>query len=131
MDLSRVPGAHLRRVHIVESHMTAAAVGSGSLDVLSTPWMIALMETVSRDAAQPLLPPGTTTVGIHVDVRHTAPLPVGAEVTVECRVIEVRGKTLLFRVRALGDGEEVGGGTHERAVVHTERFLSRLRRNAP
>jgi predicted thioesterase len=112
----------------VESHMSAAAVGSGGIEVLSTPWMIALMETASRDAVQSFLPPGHTTVGTRVDVRHTAPLPVGALVSVESTLIEMRDRILVFAVRAFCDSGEIGHGTHERVVINTVKFMSRLKK---
>jgi predicted thioesterase len=105
--------------------MTAAAVGSGGLDVLSTPWMIAMMESASRDAVQKHLPEGFTTVGTRVDVRHTAPVYVGTEVTVESAVVEISGRILRFRVAVRCGDREVGSGFHERAVVNMEKFMSR------
>lgn len=112
----------------VESHMSASAMGSGGIEVLSTPWMIALMETASRDAVQSFLPPGHTTVGTRVDVRHTAPLPVGAFVSVESTLIEIRDRILVFAVRAWSDSGDIGHGTHERVVIDTDKFMSRLKK---
>lgn len=125
MDLSPALNSKTVVTRLVEPLMSAAALGSGSLEVLSTPWMIAMMESASRAAVQKHLPEGYTTVGTRVDVRHTAPVFVDAEVTVESKVVEIIGRTLLFRVAVrLGD-LEVGSGIHERAVVNMEKFMSR------
>jgi predicted thioesterase len=113
---------------LVEPSMSASAVGSGGIEVLSTPWMIALMETASRDAVQSFLPPGHTTVGTRVDVRHTAPLPVGAFVSVESTLIGISDRILVFAVRAFCDSGDIGHGTHERVIINTVKFMSRLKK---
>lgn len=116
-----------RRFEVTED-MAASFIGSGDVSVLSTPSMIALMETTARDLVQPHLPPEETTVGTAVNVRHLAPAPVGGEVTVRARLVEVDGRRLVFEVKCLHGDTLVGEGTHERFVVNRERFLSKLLR---
>lgn len=128
MELTAAMNAFHCLTRQVEPHMTAAAVGSGGLEVLSTPWMIALMESASRDAVQGFLPAGYTTVGTRVDIRHTAPLFLGAQVTVESRLVEIKDRLLMFEVRAFGENGEIGSGNHERAVVNMDRFLSNMKK---
>lgn len=128
MDVARALNSRHFLTRPVEPHMSASAVGSGVMDVLSTPWMITLMESASRDAVQSFLPQGHTTVGTRVDVYHTAPLPVGAFVSVESTLIEIRDRILVFAVRAWSDSGDIGHGTHERVVINTDKFLSRLKK---
>ena len=45
--------------------------------VLCTPWLIWFLEHAAREAVLPFLSPGESTVGTSVEVRHTAPTPVG------------------------------------------------------
>ncbi len=130
MELNIQPGlkgqAHLT---VAESH-TAAHVGSGTVQVLATPIMIALMEAAAMDAVSRLLPPGVQTVGTHVDVRHSAPTPVGMRVTAQAELIAVQGRTLTFRVMAADEREQVGEGTHQRTIVNVQRFHERIRAKA-
>ncbi len=128
MDISGALNSRHFITRPVESHMSASAVGSGGIEVLSTPWMIALMESASRDAVQGFLPQGHTTVGTRVDVCHTAPLPVGAFVSVESTLIGIHDRTLVFAVRAWSDSGDIGHGTHERVVINIDRFMSRMRK---
>lgn len=128
MDIARALNSRHFLTRQVESHMSASAVGSGGIEVLSTPSMIALMETASRDAVQGFLPPGHTTVGTRVDVSHTAPLPVGAFVSVESTLIDIRDRVLVFSVRAWSDSGDIGHGTHERVVINTDKFMSRMKK---
>ncbi|MEE0873038.1 MAG: hypothetical protein UIH27_06145, partial [Ruminococcus sp.] len=66
----------------VEEEQLACAVGSGSLFVLATPAVIALMEGAASALAQELLDSEElTTVGTQISIEHTSPTPLGAEVT--------------------------------------------------
>ena len=84
------------------------------------------MEQAACAALGPFLPPGTTSVGVRVDVRHTAPTPVGVRVTASARVTEVSGSRVVFEVSAEQerDGviEAIGTGTHTRVVVDRATF---------
>ena len=115
-------------MHEVDEADTAIALGSGDLPVLATPAMIALMEAAACDALVGHLPPGCTSVGSHVDVRHLAPSPVGSRVTAAARITEVRGTRVTFEVRATqasgSEAIEIGTGTHTRVIVRRDAFGS-------
>ncbi|EJX00665.1 thioesterase superfamily protein, partial [gut metagenome] len=53
------------QVEVVHEN-TAAAVGSGALEVFATPSMIALMEKVALELVAPCLEEGQGTVGIEL-----------------------------------------------------------------
>jgi fluoroacetyl-CoA thioesterase len=105
--------------------MLASAVGSGGLDVLSTPSMIALMENAACRAVDSRLPPGQTTVGTRLDVRHLAASAHGVAIRARAELVEVHGRQLIFSVEAFDAQEKIGEGTHERAVVERTRLLAR------
>jgi fluoroacetyl-CoA thioesterase len=73
---------------------------------------------------QPLLGPGELSVGVTVDVSHTAPTPVGAQVTATARYAGREGKLFLFEVSVSDPAGEVGRGWHKRAIVSNERLQS-------
>lgn len=110
---------------VVAVEHTAAHWGSGSLYVLSTPHMVALMEGAAVSAVDPLLPDGYQTVGTRLDVRHLAATPMGGTVTARAELIEVDGRRLVFRVEATDGAGTIGEGTHERFIIEVERFLAR------
>ena len=112
---------------VVTEELTAAAAGSGLLPVFGTPYMIALMENCSASLLQNFLEDGQGSVGIHLDVKHTAPTPVGMKVLVEAEVISVseNGKIADFKVTAWDEKGPIGEGTHSRAVINNERFLAK------
>jgi fluoroacetyl-CoA thioesterase len=90
--------------------------------VLATARMIALMEVAASRVLIPLLGPGELSVGVTVDITHTAPTPLGAEVTATARYAGREGKLFLFEVSCADKGGEVGRGWHKRAIVSSERL---------
>ena len=93
-------------------------------DVFATARMIGLMEIAAARVLQPLLGPGELSVGVTVDVTHSAPTPLGAQVTATARYAGRDGKLFLFEVSAADPAGEIGRGWHKRAIVSSERLQS-------
>ena len=110
---------------VVTRSNTAQAVGSGLVPVFATPHMIALMENAAVNAVQARLAPDEGTVGTCLDVTHDAATPIGMRVWAEAEVTAVEGRKLTFAVSAYDEAEKIGGGTHERFIIKTERFLAK------
>ena len=110
---------------LAEREDTALEVGSGSLLVYATPCMVALMEGAACEAIADGLEEGETSVGIELNIAHTAATPVGMEVRAEAEVTAVEGKILTFAIRAYDEAGEIGSGTHKRAVINAQRFLDK------
>src|SRR5215510_7929814 len=94
--------------------------------VFATPMMITAMENAALNAIRGYLDPGESAVGTAVDIRHLAATPVGHDVTAEAVVTRVDGRHITFKVTARDDLEEIGSGTHERAVIDRDRLDARL-----
>jgi predicted thioesterase len=125
--LSRVtPGLTGTAEIVVGREHTAPFVGSGRIAVLATPVMINLIEAAALAAIEHLLPGGHQSLGIHLDVGHTAATPIGLRVTATAEVVQVVGRTVTFRVEARDEFEPIGGGTHKRVVVSVARFDERV-----
>ena len=124
------PGLKAEVRRKVTPDITARHLGSGNVEVLATPAMIALMEQAAVRAVDPLLPEGQKTVGVAVEVKHLAPTPVGMEVSARAELIEVDGRKLLFKVEAHDEKEKVGEGLHRRVIIDVERFASKVKEKA-
>lgn len=120
------PGMTNEEFQMVEESQLAPHVGSGALRVLATPWLIAFMEGVSHRLLTAHLPKGYSSVGIHVDMRHLAPTPLGDTVRLQTEVLSVDGWTVCFSVRAWDSTELIGECKHERYVIDEARFLKRV-----
>ena len=79
---------------------TARALGSGSVDVLGTPRVVALVEEAACRALDGRLDEGSTSVGMRVRIDHLLPTPVGGEVVAEAVLERVEGRRLTFTVSA-------------------------------
>ena len=120
------PGATREQDFIVEDAHSAIHIGSGSHQVLATPWMITFMERTARQLLAASLPAGYSSVGVRVDIRHLAPTPVGRQVRVRAEVVAVEGSKVTFTVQAADESEQIGAGWHERVIIEEERFLRRV-----
>src|SRR6516164_3667749 len=123
-----VPGLTGTAEIVVGPEHTAPFVGSGRIAVLATPVMINLIEAAALAAVEHLLPAGHQSLGMQLDVSHTAATPVGLRVTASAEVSHVQGRTITFRVAAHDEFEPIGGGTHRRVVVSVSRFDERVQR---
>ncbi len=111
----------------VTADHTAERLGSGDLPVLGTPALAAVFEAAAVNALCGFLAPGETTVGTRIELSHSAPTPVGAEVVAEAELVAVEGRRLRFTATAFDHRETIGDCRHERVIVARDRFLGRLK----
>lgn len=111
---------------IVEEHHSAKFLGSGDLEVLATPALIASLERNCRDSLSPVIAENSTTVGIHIELNHLKASKIGANITCSSEVVAREGRLVQFTVRAESDGTLIAEGKHTRAIVDRERFLAGL-----
>lgn len=97
-------------------------MGDAFPKVFATARMIGLMEVAAARVLQPLLGPGELSVGVTVDITHSAPTPPGVTVTATARYAGREGKLFLFEISAADPGGEIGRGWHKRAIVSSERL---------
>jgi predicted thioesterase len=120
------PGIAAERETTVTETLTARHMGSGGIDVLATPAMIALMEEAAVAAVDPLLREGQASVGISVTIRHLAATPRGERIRARAEVSAVDGRRIMFSVQAWDEHELIGEGEHTRYIIDVERLLQRL-----
>lgn len=122
------PGISAQVTFPVTPDLTARTVGSGTLDVLATPVMIAKMEQAAWTAVAPFLEEGAGTVGTLMNARHVSATPLGMEVTCRAELTAVEGRKLVFQVTAWDAAGPIGEGVHERAVIQNDRFVEKANR---
>lgn len=111
---------------MIEERHTVQHFRGGNMPVLATPVMIALMEEAATEAVDHLLPKGQQTVGIHLEVQHMAPTPIGMEVIARAELIDIDGRILTFHMTAEDEDERIGEGTHKRAIIDVAQFQDRI-----
>jgi fluoroacetyl-CoA thioesterase len=111
--------------HTVTEADTARALGSGDLDVLGTPRVLAWLEEATCAALE--LGAGQTSVGTRVELEHLAASPVGDVVSATATAVHTDGRLVRFQVAAHDSaGVLLATGEVRRVVVDRERFLGRI-----
>ncbi|MBR1591758.1 MAG: thioesterase family protein [Ruminococcus sp.] len=105
----------------------ASAVGSGSLDVYSTPSMVALMEKSACECIADYLEDDETTVGTELNIKHLSATPEGMTVRAEAELTAVNGRELTFSVKAYDESGLIGEGTHKRFLVYGKKFTEKAK----
>jgi fluoroacetyl-CoA thioesterase len=96
-------------------------------EVFATGFMVGLLEWCCILALRPLIEDGEGSLGTMVNIRHSAPTPPGARLTVTARCTAVIGNYLEWEVQAIDDdGDVAASGHHGRHVIDTARFLGRV-----
>lgn len=108
---------------------TARALGSGDLEVLGTPRLLAWCEQATMAALAPHIDTARSTVGTRVELAHERATSVGSTVTVRADLVHVDGRLLRFELVAEQDTDDgssvVARGQLTRVLVDRERFLVR------
>lgn len=136
MKESMKPGlAYTHRFTVTESKTVPAIypesdIIAGMPRVFATGFMVALLEWACIELMRPHLDPGEGSLGIQIDVSHTAATPPGMDVTVDATLVAVEGRKLTFSVVARDEIDEITRGTHQRAVVIDEKFRARVAEKA-
>ena len=129
MEFEIPDGIEKTKEFLVEAKHAADFLGSGKVEVLSTPSMILMMEQTALLAVQEYLPEGWVTVGILVNIRHLKAVPKGETVRVVAKLKEKDRRRLVFEVAAFHGEEKIGEGMHERFIVNKEKFVASIKRN--
>jgi fluoroacetyl-CoA thioesterase len=91
--------------------------------VLATGYMVGLLEFACIKFINPHIDwPRQQTVGIHINVSHTAATPPGMTVTVKGRLEKLDGRKLGFSLEAFDDREIISRGTHDRFIIDADKF---------
>lgn len=110
---------------VVTDADTARALGSGTVDVLGSPRLVALCEEACCNAVTNALDDRMTTVGMRIQFDHLQPTPVGAEVVAEAVLEKIEGRRLKFTVSASDSGGLVAAGKITRVLVDLDRFMAK------
>jgi fluoroacetyl-CoA thioesterase len=98
--------------------------------VFATGFHVGLMEWTAVKVLAPHLDEGEGSLGIHVNVSHSAATLPGQTVTVTAECTAVEGRRITFKVKAHDGIEPIGEGTHQRMIVPWARFKARVNEKA-
>jgi len=95
-------------------------------DVFGTPYLVGLFERVSAELMAPHLGPGEQSVGAGMDLKHTAPTPLGMKVRAVTELVEVDKRKHVFRLEAFDEKEKIGEATHIRYIIDAAKFMQKV-----
>ena len=122
-----VNGAAKERKIRVNESQTTSFLWEGE-NVFSTPSMISEMEETCRLLLKEefLQDEEWDSVGTLVNIRHLKATPVGAEIKLKAKVVNVNNRRVTFEVDAVDKIEKVGEGIHERTIINVPEFRERF-----
>jgi fluoroacetyl-CoA thioesterase len=121
-----LPGLNGMSEMVVEEEDLVSHLGGVSVDVLSTPRLIQLLEAAAIETIKDYVPDEQVSLGTRVNIKHLSATPLGMKVTAHALLRSVEKNRLTFMVDAYDEKEKVAEGEHERILVPKERFLQRV-----
>ena len=113
----------------ITEQMLAKNVGSGDAEVLATPVLLNMMESLcAKMIAQNQEDESFTSVGALANLSHVAPTPPGMKVNLKATVIGLDRKKVTFRIEARDEIELVSIGIHERVILNRKKFEEKASR---
>lgn len=128
MKPTLLPGATYTHTYVVPANKTVPNLYPDAPEfaampaVFATGFMVGLMEWTCMKVMAPHLDEGEGSLGVDINVNHTAATLPGQTITVTAECIEVKGRRISFKVIAHDGIDKIGEGTHARAVVPWDRF---------
>ncbi len=98
--------------------------------VYATPELVRDIEITCRDCLLEHLDAGEDSVGIHLELDHTAPTLLGMWVEISANLIALDGRRATFEISAQDAVESIAHGKHHRFIVDVEKSIHRLRSKA-
>jgi len=101
---------------------TAISMGSGTLRVLATPAVVALIEETAWKSVSRYMDSEHCTVGTALNIEHIAPTPVGMTVRCKTTLSSINGRQLVFDAEVHDGKGIIAKGTHTRFIVDKHKF---------
>ncbi|MCQ2913976.1 MAG: thioesterase family protein [Alphaproteobacteria bacterium] len=108
--------------YVVKKEYSARNIGSGTLDVLSTPMLLAFVEETAWKSISNFLEKDQTSVGTFVNFNHEAPTPINGKIICKTKLVKIEERKLTFEFEAFDNQSRIASGIHERFIVFSEKF---------
>lgn len=95
--------------------------------VYATPRMVLDVEYTCRELLLEHLDEGEDSVGAHVSIDHLAATPLGLEVTIDVKIVEVEKRRVTFEFSVRDTVEDCGRGRHVRFVADKAKSFERIK----
>lgn len=126
------PGLKATRSITIDEALTVPSVATDHFrfvdmpPVFATAFLVGFVEWTCIEVLRPYLDASQRTVGVHVDLSHSAATPIGMKATAEVELVERNDRKLRFRVLVRDEADVISEGLHDRYVIDVDRFMARL-----
>ena len=111
----------------VTENNTAKFIGSGDLDVLATPSLVAFMENAAKNYLNTFLTEDLGSVGSNININHIAPTLVDKEITINGEITKIiKEKIIIFSLEAYENDKKIGDAEHTRVIINNKKFISKI-----
>ena len=116
-----------RQNYLVSENNTAKYIGSGDLNVLATPSLVAFMENSAKTFLNSFLTQDLGSVGSNININHIAPTLINKEITILGEITEIiKDKIVIFNLEAFAGEKKIGDASHTRVIINNEKFINKL-----
>jgi fluoroacetyl-CoA thioesterase len=98
--------------------------------VYATPELVRDIENTSRDLLLEHLEPGEDSVGVRIEVDHTAPTLLGMWVEITAEITELDRRRVTLAIKGRDEVEDIAHGKHIRFIVDVQKSAERFRQKA-
>ncbi|HEY6179714.1 MAG TPA: thioesterase family protein [Kofleriaceae bacterium] len=124
-DTLKVGLASTKRVTVDEDRCIGFMGKEGM--VYATPRMVLDVEYACRELLLEHLDDGEDSVGAHVSIDHLAATPLGLDVTIDTRIVDIDKRRVTFEFSVRDPIEECGRGKHVRFVADKAKSFERIK----
>ena len=124
------PGMFIEKKILTTTELAAGRFHDSSPKVLSTPSLIAFMQTTCADLMAPFLDKGEMVVSIRIDMSHFASAPIGSTLNIRAEIVDIKGNTIYFKIDAFDETEKIASGHNDMFIINEERFKRGVARKA-
>ena len=118
---------HFSQQYTVTENNTAKFMGSGDLDVLATPSLVAFMENAAKNYLNSFLTEDLGSGGSNININHIAPTLVDKKIIITGKITQViKDKIIIFSLEAFENDKKIGDAEHTRVIINNEKFISKL-----
>jgi predicted thioesterase len=95
--------------------------------VYATPRMVLDVELTCRNLLLAHLDEGEDSVGAHVSIDHLAATPLGLEITIDVKLVEIDRRRVTFEFSVRDSIEDCGRGKHVRFIADKAKSFERIK----
>lgn len=117
---------------IVKKEHIAKYVGSGDLEVLSTPMLVAYMEESCNIFLNNYLEENYGSVGSNININHLSPSKINSKIKIVIEITDIKKEKFVyfdcqaFEILENNEYKKIGSATHTRVIINNKKFLEKL-----